>query len=88
MHISKYDGETNPDHWLKDYRLTMRARGSNNDFSIQYLPLLLSSSTRDWLEQFEPDSICCLGDLRSIFIEHLQGMYTQPENSWDLRNCK
>jgi hypothetical protein len=27
MHISKYDGETNPDHWLEDYRLTMKAGG-------------------------------------------------------------
>jgi hypothetical protein len=26
-HISKYDGETNSDHWLKDYHLTMKARG-------------------------------------------------------------
>jgi hypothetical protein len=27
MHISTYDGETNPDHWLEDYRLAMRAEG-------------------------------------------------------------
>ena len=26
-HISKYDGETNLDHWLKDYHHAMRARG-------------------------------------------------------------
>jgi hypothetical protein len=34
MHISKYDGETNPEHWLEDYRLTMKARGSDDDFTI------------------------------------------------------
>jgi hypothetical protein len=49
-HIAKYDGETNPDHWLDDYRLTMRAGGSDDDFAVQYLPLLLSSSVRAWLE--------------------------------------
>jgi hypothetical protein len=38
MHISKYDDETNPDHWLEDYRLTMKAKGSGNDFVVQYLP--------------------------------------------------
>jgi hypothetical protein len=42
MHIAKYDGETNLDHWLEDYRLAMRARGSNDDFIMQYLPHLLS----------------------------------------------
>jgi hypothetical protein len=50
MHISKYDGETDPDHWLEDYCLAMKARGFDNDFSIYYLSLLLSSSTRAWLE--------------------------------------
>ena len=33
-HIGKYDGETNPNHWLKDYRPTMRAGESDNDFVI------------------------------------------------------
>jgi hypothetical protein len=45
MHISKYDGETNLDHLL-DYHLAMKVRRSNDDFTIQYLPLLLSSSIR------------------------------------------
>jgi hypothetical protein len=50
MHNSMYDSETNPDHWLEDYRLAMKAGGSGDDFAVQYLPLLLSSSTRAWLE--------------------------------------
>ena len=41
---------TNPNHWLKDYWLIMGAGGANNDFVVQYLPLLLSSSARAWLE--------------------------------------
>jgi hypothetical protein len=81
MHISKYDGETNPDHWLEDYCLTMRAGGWDDDFAVQYLPLLLSSSMRAWLEQLKPGSIWCCGDLRSIFVGHFQGMYTRPGNS-------
>jgi hypothetical protein len=66
----------------------MKAGGSDDDFAIQYLPLLLSGSTRAWLEQLEPGSICYRGDLRSIFIGHFQGTYTQPRNSWDLHNCR
>jgi hypothetical protein len=33
-HISMYDGETNPDHWLQDYCLAMKAEGLDNDFAI------------------------------------------------------
>jgi hypothetical protein len=29
-----YDGETNPEHWIKDYHLAMRAKGSDSDFAI------------------------------------------------------
>jgi hypothetical protein len=34
MHISKYDGRTYLDHLLEDYRLTMRARGSDDNFAV------------------------------------------------------
>jgi hypothetical protein len=54
MHISKYDGETNLDHWLEDYRLAMKAGGgglmmasSSNTFPCfcQARPELDSSSS-------------------------------------------
>jgi hypothetical protein len=45
-YISKYNDETNLDHWLEDYHLAMTAEGSDDNFATQYLPLLLSSSTR------------------------------------------
>jgi hypothetical protein len=48
----------------------------------------LSSSTRAWLEQLEPDSTCCWGDLRTVFIGHFQGTYTRLGNSWDLHNYR
>ena len=69
-HISKYDDETNLDHGLEDYSLAMKAMRSDDDFAIQYLPLLLSSSTRAWLEQLEPGSIRCWADLCAVFIDH------------------
>jgi hypothetical protein len=66
----------------------MKAQGSDDDFTIQYLPLLLSSSTRAWLEQLEPGSICYWGDLRAVFISHFHGTYTHLRNSCDLHNYK
>ena len=59
MHISKYNVKTNRGHWLEDYRLAMKAEGSDDDFVVQYLLLLLSCSTRAWLEQLELHNICC-----------------------------
>jgi hypothetical protein len=66
----------------------MKAGGSDDDIAVQYLPLLLSSSTRAWLEQLEPGSILYWGDFRAVFIGHFQSTHTRPRNSWDLRNCK
>ena len=33
-HISKYNGETNPDHWLEEYHLAMKAGRLDDDFAI------------------------------------------------------
>jgi hypothetical protein len=48
----------------------MRARGADDHFAIQYLPLLLSSSTRAWLEQLKLDSIHCWSDLHFVYVGH------------------
>jgi hypothetical protein len=40
------------------------------------------------LEQLEPVSIRCWGDLCAVFTGHFQGTYTHPRNSWDLYNYK
>lgn len=42
-HIVKYNGETNPDHWLEDYRLMKRAGRLGNDFMVQYPPMMRTS---------------------------------------------
>jgi hypothetical protein len=34
MHISKFDDETNPDHWFEDYRHAMRAGGFDDNFVV------------------------------------------------------
>lgn len=40
-HVSKYNVEIDPNHWLKDYWLTMSARGADDNIMVQYLPLLI-----------------------------------------------
>jgi hypothetical protein len=63
----------------------MRARWSDDDFVVLYLPLLLSGLIKAWLKQLELSRIHCWGDLH-FFVGHFQGTYTRPGNSWDLRN--
>jgi hypothetical protein len=49
--ITKYSGETRPELWLADYRLTCQLGGTDDDnLIIRNLPLFLSDAARAWLE--------------------------------------
>jgi hypothetical protein len=53
-----YDGDTNHNVWLEDYRLACHAGGATNDlFVIKNLPLYLDDSTQTWLEHLSWDRI-------------------------------
>ena len=56
--ITKYSGETRPELWLADYRLTCQLGGTNDDnLIIRNLPLFLSDAARAWLEHLPPAQI-------------------------------
>ena len=87
--VQKYNGETDPNVWLEDYRLACRAGGADDDlFIIRNLPLYLADSARSWLEHLPPGKIDGWQDLRDIFIGNFQGTYARPSSTWDLRGCK
>jgi hypothetical protein len=47
----KYDGKTNPNVWLEDYRLTCGAGRTNDDlFIIQFFPIYLADFAKAWLD--------------------------------------
>jgi hypothetical protein len=49
--ITKYSGETKPELWLADYRLTCQLGGTDDDnLIIRNLPMFLSDAARAWLE--------------------------------------
>ena len=67
--IPKYSRETNPDLWLKDYRLTCQAdRTVSDDFVIRNLPLFLADSAQTWLEHLWPNYVQSWVDLKQIFV--------------------
>jgi hypothetical protein len=70
MHISKHDGETNPNHWLEDYCQGMKAEGSNDDF--HYLVPFPASIKLDQslARAARARQHPLLGDYRSVFIGH------------------
>jgi hypothetical protein len=68
-HISKYDGETNLDHWLEDYHLAVKARGSDDDFVVQYLSLLLSQSELG-SSSLSPAASAARAISHAVFISH------------------
>jgi hypothetical protein len=52
---TKYSGETRPELWLADYRMTCQLGGTDdNNLIIRNLPLFLSDAARAWLEHLPP----------------------------------
>jgi hypothetical protein len=87
--ITKYLGETRPELWLADYRLTCQLGGTDDDnLIIRNLPLFLFDAARAWLEHLPPARISDWDDMIKAFAGNFQGTYVRPENSWDLRSCR
>jgi hypothetical protein len=87
--ITKYSGETRPELWLADYRLTCQLGGTDDDnLIIRNLPLFLSDAARAWLEHLPPAQISNWDDLVKAFARNFQGTYVRPGNSWDLRSYR
>ena len=55
--VSKFTGESKPDTWLEDYRVTVQIGGGNDEVAMKHLPLMLEGSARAWLNQLAPGSI-------------------------------
>lgn len=52
--------------------------------AIHNLPLLLSYSTRAWLNSLPKNNIHDWDDLEEVFVKNFLGTYKRPESSWDL----
>ena len=52
-----YDGKANPEQCMVLYEIVMRATGGNNNVMANYLPIMLSQTTSNWLMDLREDSI-------------------------------
>jgi hypothetical protein len=70
--VIKYDGKTNPNVWMEDYRLACRACGVDDDlFIIQFLPIYLADMARAWLDHLPRNTIDRWEDIKEIFTNNL-----------------
>jgi hypothetical protein len=89
LNIEKYDGETDLKIWLINYQLAMKAAFAlDTFFMIHYLPIYLTNSARNWLNNLREGTIKRWVDLKKTFCNHFEGDYTKTGSSWDLLGCE
>ena len=73
-----YDGERDPEAWLRVYTTTIKVTGGSQNAVANYLPVVLSPTIQNWLTGLPENSINSWGDLCAKFINHFQGTFTKP----------
>ena len=68
--IKPYDGERNPEAWLRVYTTAVRAAGGSQNAMVNYLPVVLAPTVQDWLTGLPTNSIDFWGDLYAMLIEN------------------
>jgi hypothetical protein len=63
------------------------ARGSPN-VAVRYLPLMLSGTVRQWINDLAENSIQTWFDMQTAFTENFEGTYKRPHNIGDLQRCR
>src|SRR5438132_7791860 len=82
--IKTYDGDRDPEAWLRIYTTAIKAIGGNQNTMANYLPVVLSPTVQDWLTELPANSINSWGDLCARFISNFQGTFTKPGVEWVL----
>src|SRR4051812_30068214 len=65
----KYNGLEEPEAWLDDYLTTVKFQRETNVTTMQYVQLMLESSTRHWLKNLWRGSITSWSQIRRDFID-------------------
>ena len=79
-----YDGERDPEAWLRIYTTTIKAADGGPNAMANYLPVVLSPVVQDWLTGLPENSIDSWGALCATFINNFQGTYEKSGVEWDL----
>jgi hypothetical protein len=86
--ICQYNGVDRPLTWLQDYFNAVQFAGGSPNVVVRYLPLMLSSTARQWINDLAENSIQTRFDMQTAFTENFKGTYKRPHNIGDLQWCR
>jgi hypothetical protein len=62
--------------------------GASPNVAARYLPLMLSGTARQWINDLAENSIQTWFDMQIAFTENFEGTYKRPHNIGDLKRCQ
>jgi hypothetical protein len=76
--MPKYTGAVKPEDWLSDYVTAVDIAGGNKRTAVPYAPLMLTGSSRTWLNSLPALQINSWHDFPEAFIKNFTGTYKRP----------
>jgi hypothetical protein len=86
--IHQYNGVDKPLTWLQDYFNAVQFAGGSPNVAIRCLPLMLSGTARQWINDLAENSIQTWFDMQTAFTKNFVGTYKRPHNIGDLQRCR
>jgi hypothetical protein len=86
--IRQYNGVDRPLTWLQDYFNAVQFAGGSPNVVVRYLPMMLSGTARQWINDLAENSIQTWFDIQTAFTENFEGTYKRPHNIGDLQRCR
>jgi hypothetical protein len=74
--------------WLQDYFNAVQFAGGSPNVAVRYLPLMLSGTARQWINDLVENSIQTWFNMQTAFTENFEGTYKRPHNIGDLQRCR
>ena len=71
-----------------DYTTAVDIAGGNKFVAVRYVPLMLTGSTRTWLNGLPAYSINAWLDFHEAFIRNFSSTYKRPGRPFDLSQCR
>jgi hypothetical protein len=81
--ICQYNGVDRPLTWLQDYFNAVQFAGGSPNVDVRYLPLMLSGTARQWINDLAENSIQTWFDMQTAFTKNFEGTYKRPHNIGD-----
>ena len=83
--IKPYNSTARPATWLQNYYSeAIHIAGGNPNVAVKYLPLILTGTARQWIDDLLEKSICNWLDMHEAFTKNFEGMYKHPCTVGDL----